>query len=134
MCAEDRFRLDITPRVPMPLRSALPRVVLAGLGACLVLFIVGPLLRLLFYATPETLGEALRDTELRDSIALTVFTSTAATLLAALLGVPLAYLLARRNFRGRRLVQGLIDLPVVVPHPVAATRVLLLLRAPSQVG
>jgi molybdate/tungstate transport system permease protein len=118
----------------MPLRSALPRVVLAGLGACLVLFIVGPLLRLLFYATPETLGEALRDAELRDSIALTVFTATAATLIAALLGVPLAYLLARRNFRGRRLVQGLIDLPVVVPHPVAGIALLLFLGRRSEVG
>ncbi len=118
----------------MPLRSALSRVVLAGLGACLVLFIVGPLLRLLFFASPETLGEALRDAELRDSIALTVLTATAATLIAALLGIPLAYLLARRNFRGRRLVQGLIDLPVVVPHPVAGIALLLFLGRRSEVG
>ncbi len=90
----------------MPVRSLVSRLVLAALGACLVLFIVGPLLRLLLFASPQSLGEALRDTELRDSIALTVFTATVATLIAAVLGVPLAYLLARRNFRGRRLIQG----------------------------
>jgi ABC-type sulfate transport system permease component len=72
----------------MPVRPLVSRVVLAVLGACLVLFIVGPLLRLLFFASPETLGEALRDPELRDSIALTVFTASVATLIAALLGLP----------------------------------------------
>jgi len=86
----------------MPVRSLLSRVVVAALGACLVLFIVGPLLRLLFFASPESLGAALRDTELRDSIVLTVFTASLATLIAALFGVPLAYLLARRNFPGPR--------------------------------
>jgi len=118
----------------MPVRSLLSRVVVAALGACLVLFIVGPLLRLLFFASPESLGAALRDTELRDSIVLTVYTASLATLIAALFGVPLAYLLARRNFPGRRLVQGLIELPVVVPHPVAGIALLLFLGRRSEVG
>jgi len=118
----------------MPVRSLLSRVMVAALGACLVLFIVGPLLRLLFFASPESLGAALRDTELRDSIVLTVFTASLATLIAALFGVPLAYLLARRNFPGRRLVQGLIELPVVVPHPVAGIALLLFLGRRSEVG
>lgn len=118
----------------MPVRSLVSRVVLAALGACLVLFILGPLLRLLFFASPESLGAALRDTELRDSIVLTVFTASLATVIAALFGVPLAYLLARRNFPGRRLVQGLIELPVVVPHPVAGIALLLFLGRRSEVG
>ena len=118
----------------MPVRSLLSRVMLGTLGACLVLFIVGPLLRLLFFASPGSLGAALRDTELRDSIVLTVFTASLATLIAALFGVPLAYLLARRNFPGRRLVQGLIELPVVVPHPVAGIALLLFLGRRSEVG
>jgi len=118
----------------MPVRSLLSRVVLAALGACLVLFIVGPLLRLLFFASPQSLSEALQDSELRDSIVLTVLTASLATLIAALFGVPLAYLLARRNFPGRRLVQGLIELPVVVPHPVAGIALLLFLGRRSEVG
>ncbi|HMH55494.1 MAG TPA: hypothetical protein VK535_04470, partial [Gemmatimonadales bacterium] len=110
------------------------RVVLAALGACLVLFVVGPLLRLLWESSPSSLVDALRDQELRASIALTVFTATVATVLAALLGVPLAYLLARRPFPGRRIVQGLVDLPVVVPHPVAGIALLLFLGRRSPVG
>jgi molybdate/tungstate transport system permease protein len=118
----------------MRVRSLGSRIVLAGLGACLVLFVVGPLLRLLVESSPPDLAAALRDPELRDSIVLTVFTASAATLLAALLGIPLAYLLARRSFPGRRVVQGLIDLPVVIPHPVAGIALLLFLGRRSQVG
>jgi molybdate/tungstate transport system permease protein len=114
---------------------ALPsRLVLAGLGACLVLFVIGPLLRLLWESSPRSVADALHDPELRASIGLTVVTATTATLLGALFGIPLAYLLARRRFPGRRIVQGLIDLPVVVPHPVAGIALLLFLGRRSPVG
>ena len=118
----------------MPVASVWSRIVLAGLSAFLVLFIVGPLLRLLLLATPQSLGEAFLDAELRESIVLTVLTASVATLIGALLGVPLAYLLARRAFPGRRIVQGLIDLPVVIPHPVAGIALLLFLGRRSEVG
>jgi molybdate/tungstate transport system permease protein len=118
----------------MVVRPSWPRVALAGAGALLILFVIGPLLRLLLLASPQTLGDALRDTELRDSIVLTVLTASLATLIGALLGIPLAYLLARGAFPGRRVVQGLIDLPVVIPHPVAGIALLLFLGRRSQVG
>ena len=111
-----------------------PRIALAGLGAVLVLFIIGPLLRLLFMASPASLAQAARDPEVAESIALTVLTATAATAIAAVLGVPLAYLLARRRFPGRRLIQGLIELPVVIPHPVAGIALLLFLGRRSALG
>jgi molybdate/tungstate transport system permease protein len=118
----------------MPVRAVWSRVILAGLSALLVLFIVGPLLRLLFLASPQSLGDALRDAELRDSIVLTVVTASVATAIGVVLGVPLAYVLARRSFPGRRLVQGLIDLPVVIPHPVAGIALLLFLGRRSELG
>jgi molybdate/tungstate transport system permease protein len=118
----------------MPVGSLWSRVALAGLGACLVLFIVGPLLRLLLASSPQSLTDALQDPELRASITLTVLTASAATLLSAILGIPLAYLLARRAFPGRRIIQGLIDLPVVIPHPVAGIALLLFLGRRTQVG
>jgi molybdate/tungstate transport system permease protein len=118
----------------MATRAFSSRLVIAAAGSLLILFIVGPLLRLLFFASPRNLWEALGDVELRESITLTVLSATAATLIAALLGIPLAYLLARRAFPGRRLVQGLIDLPVVIPHPVAGIALLLFLGRRSPVG
>ena len=100
---------------------------LALLGSLLVLFIVGPLLRLLLMASPSSLGTAIADPELQASITLTVLCATGATLIAAFLGVPLGYLLARARFPGRRLLLGLVDLPVVIPHPVAGIALLLFL-------
>jgi molybdate/tungstate transport system permease protein len=105
-------------RFSMVVRPLWPRVALAGAGAILVLFIVGPLLRLLLFASPHTLADALRDVEL----------------IAAVLGIPLAYLLARRSFPGRRIILGIIDLPVVIPHPVAGIALLLFLGRRSAVG
>ena len=110
------------------------RALLALLGAVLVLFIVGPLLKLLLSTTPGGILTALNDPELRNSIILTVFTATAATIVALLLGVPLAWLLSRARFRGRGVVQALADLPVVVPHPVAGIALLLFLGRHSTVG
>ena len=110
------------------------RVVATLLGALLVVFIVGPLLRLLWLATPASLGEALQDRELLSSITLTLGTATAATLIGVALGVPLAYLLARRSFRGRRVVEAIIELPVVIPHPVAGIALLLFLGRNSTIG
>jgi molybdate/tungstate transport system permease protein len=104
------------------------------LAALLVLFIAGPLLRLLFHASPASLGAVLRDPELAASLWLTVLTATAATLLSLLFGVPLAWLLARRRFPGRRVLAGIIELPVVVPHPVAGIALLLFLGRQSPLG
>jgi molybdate/tungstate transport system permease protein len=100
----------------------------------LVLFIVGPLLRLLVMASPASLSEAIADPELRASIVLTVATATMATLIGATFGLPVAYLLARYQFPGRRIVQGVIELPVVIPHPVAGIALLLFLGRRSPLG
>ncbi|HEV2291553.1 MAG TPA: ABC transporter permease [Gemmatimonadales bacterium] len=110
------------------------RILLALLGALLVMFIVGPLLKLLLSTSPGGILDALADPELRDSIALTGITATAATACGVALGVPLAWLLARARFPGRRVVEALVDLPVVVPHPVAGIALLLFLGRRSAVG
>jgi molybdate/tungstate transport system permease protein len=104
------------------------------LAALLVLFVAGPLVRLLLQSSPASLGAALRDRELVAAISLTVFAASLATILSLLLGVPLAYLLARAQFRGRRVIEGIVELPVVVPHPVAGIALLLFLGRQSPLG
>jgi molybdate/tungstate transport system permease protein len=106
----------------------------AILGALLVLFILGPLLRLLLEVSPSTLGSAASDSEVRDAIALTVLAASAATLIAFFLGVPLGYALARYRFPGSGLLRGILDLPVVIPHPVAGIALLLFLGRQSAIG
>ena len=76
----------------------------------------------------------LTDAELRGALALTAATATTATLLGLAGGVPLAYLLARHEFRGRALLAALLDLPLLIPHPVAGIALLLVLGRSSALG
>lgn len=91
----------------------------------MLLFIVLPLVSILFGATPSTLWLALTDPQVIRSIGLTFGAAAVATLLAVVTGVPLAFLLARRKFRGRRLVEALVNLPIVIPHTAAGVALLL---------
>ena len=95
------------------------------LGGLLLLFIVLPLFSILLGTTPRTLWLALADAEVLRSIWLTFSAAAAATLLAVFTGVPLAFLLARRSFRGRHLVEALVNLPIVIPHTAAGVALLL---------
>lgn len=61
-------------------------------------------------------------------------TSVAAALLAMVLGTPVAYVLARKEFPGKSLVETLLDLPVVLPPMVAGLALLILVSPASPVG
>ena len=74
------------------------------------------------------------DAELRASLALTVLTATAATLATVALGTPLAWLLARERMPGGIVVSALLELPLLIPHPVAGIALLLAFGRASAVG
>ena len=94
------------------------------LGAIIFLFIVLPLVRMVVASDPGLLRDTLFNPEVRDSILLTLYTALIATGVGFVLGVPLAYLLARHEFPGKKLVEGLIDVPIVVPHTAAGIALL----------
>jgi molybdate/tungstate transport system permease protein len=91
-------------------------IVFIVLGALIVLFIVVPLIKTVVSSSPGTLWNTLLEEDVTYSILLTIFAALIATLVGLFLGVPLAYLLARHQFRGKRILEGLIDIPIVVPH------------------
>jgi molybdenum ABC transporter ATP-binding protein len=108
------------------------RTLFAILGSLLLLFVAWPLLRTVTASDPAILWQTLLDGEVRDAILLTFQASLVATLLAFLCGVPLAYLLARADFPGKRLVESIVNVPVVVPHSAAGIALLMVFgrRAP----
>jgi molybdate/tungstate transport system permease protein len=87
-------------------------------------FILAPLIRMMTAPSLSGIQEALRDREVMRSIWLSVYTAGWAALISFILGTPLAYLLAREDFVGKRLVEGIIDLPIVIPHPVVGIAIL----------
>jgi len=94
------------------------------LGLLIVLFIFLPIIKTATSSSPATLWDTLRENEVYSSILLTMWAGLLATLVGLLFGVPLAYLLARRNFRGKRLFEALIDVPIVIPHSAAGIALL----------
>lgn len=100
------------------------KIIFSFLGLLLVLFVGVPILRMLVSADPGTLAETAGDTEVYSSIFLTFRASLWSTIAALISGVPLAYLLARKKFRGKKLVEGIVDLPVIIPHTAAGIALL----------
>ncbi|MFO7742535.1 MAG: ABC transporter permease [Anaerolineae bacterium] len=104
------------------------------LGLLLILFIAWPLLRTVIGAQPVIIWETLLEADVRRSILLTFYSSALATVIAFFGGVPMAYLLARVDFPGKRLIEGIVDVPIVVPHSAAGIALLMVFGRRSVLG
>jgi len=94
------------------------------LGLLLFLFIIMPLAKMVFFSDKGALWSALFDPETTNAILLTVYAALIASVIGFIFGVPLAYLLARHRFPGKNIIEGFIDLPIVVPHTAAGIALL----------
>lgn len=101
------------------------KIIFSFLGTLLVLFIVVPLLRMTLSVAPADFVQTAMEKEVISSLALTLRASLWSTLTALLCGVPLAYVLARFNFSGKKIIEGLIDIPVIIPHTAAGIALLM---------
>jgi molybdate/tungstate transport system permease protein len=93
-------------------------------GLVIMAFILLPLIEMMTAPSLSMLKETIKDKDVVRSIWLSIYTAGLAALISFVLGTPLAYLLARRDFMGKRLVEGIIDLPIVIPHPVVGIAIL----------
>ncbi len=110
------------------------RLIFLFLSGVMLLFIVAPLLGLFFSTSLPTLFETMKDPQVKGSIGLTLGVSALFTVLAGFFALPLAYIMARKEFRGKAFVQGLIDIPIVLPHSAAGIAVLGLIARDSALG
>jgi len=85
-----------------------------------------PVLCLATTDSPQTLFEVFHRSDVRRAIATSLLSATAAASVTLLFGVPFAYALARSQFRGKALVETLIDLPILIPHSAVGVAYLLL--------
>ena len=95
-----------------------------GATVLVLLSIAAPLTSTLAAPTWERLVETLADPDVIRSVWLSMSTSATAAFIALVFGTPLAYILARHDFPGKRLVESLIDLPIMIPHPVVGISLL----------
>ncbi|MGW3108022.1 ABC transporter permease [Streptomyces sp. NPDC001100] len=119
-------------RVRMPGHGVpLPLLVPALVGLA---FLLLPLLALLVRAPWRSLPSQLTSTEVWQALQLSLLSATLATAVCLVLGVPLAWLLARTEFPGRRVVRALVTLPLVLPPVVGGVALLLALGRNGVVG
>ena len=97
-----------------------------AVAAAILLLLLGlPILSLLVKVPRGSLIGRLDDPAIQDALRLSVFTSLVSTIIVILLGTPVAYWLATRAFRGKSVVETVIDLPIVLPPTVAGLALLL---------
>ncbi|MFD4565739.1 molybdate ABC transporter permease subunit [Streptomyces sp. NPDC058467] len=123
--ARDEVRGRARSGVPLPL--LLPALV--GLA-----FLLLPLIALLVRAPWRSLPDQLTSTAVWQALQLSLISATAATAVSLVLGVPLAWLLARTDFPGRGVVRALVTLPLVLPPVVGGVALLLALGRNGVVG
>jgi molybdate transport system permease protein len=110
---------------PARRRASTGNWILAFGSLPLLTLLLLPILALVQKTPPATLLHYLGQSSTVQAISLSLVTSTATAAAVVVLGLPPAYALARRRFRGQRLVEVLIDLPTVLPPAVAGLALLM---------
>jgi molybdate transport system permease protein len=126
-----RERARRAARGGAPRSAPLPLLVPALIA---VAFLVLPLIGLLIRAPWDHLGAALSGSDATQALVLSLWTATTATALSLVIGVPLAWVLARTTFWGQRLVRALVTLPLVLPPVVGGVALLLAFGRTGFVG
>jgi molybdate transport system permease protein len=101
---------------------------LAILGGGYVLLIVAMLGADLFYTSLPNLASALKSREIRYAVWLTLFTASASAWFSILVALPLGYLLSRFDFRGKKLLNAILDIPIVLPPLIIGLSLLILFQ------
>ena len=91
----------------------------------MLIFLIFPLVALIARIPLASLFGNLGGAEVVQAVRLSLTTTAISTGVALLFGTPLAYLLARRTFRGRHVIDTLLDLPMVLPPSVAGIALLI---------
>ncbi len=103
-------------------------------GLALTLLVVVPVVALVMRAPWSDAGGVLTEPSVRTALGLSLQVSLWALLLSVGLGLPIAWLLARVDFPGRRLVRALVTLPMVVPPVVGGVALLVAFGRRGLVG
>jgi molybdate/tungstate transport system permease protein len=99
-------------------------IIILILSGVAVAYIAYPLVTIVTFVEPSKLLDSLARPAVGDAFILSLISATISTLLIALFGIPLAYLLARHNFSGKFLLRLIVIIPLVLP-PLASGALLL---------
>ncbi len=101
------------------------------LSGSLLLLLLLPVYALFTYAPPSELLAAASNPVVTTAIGLTLYASGLTVLAAVVFAIPFGYLLARRRFPGRSVVESAVALPIAVPHLLVGLGLFLVLAIPG---
>src|SRR6478672_3096039 len=101
-----------------------------GIGGSYVVLILALLVADIAFTSPKHFIDALKKPEIQYAVRLTLITCSISALLSILIATPLGYLLSRFTFRGRGLIDTIIDIPIVLPPLVIGLSLLILFHLP----
>lgn len=100
------------------------------LGGLYLLLIVAMLAADASFTSPHHLWSALQSREIRYAIRLSLLTCSLTAILSVWVATPIGYLLSRHHFRGKALVDAILDIPIVLPPLVIGLSLLILFQTP----
>jgi molybdate/tungstate transport system permease protein len=89
-----------------------------------IAFITLPLINIFLFPEFSDLINAIKEKEVYNSLILSLYSSIIAAFISLIIGTPLAYIFARKSFFGKKIIEGIIDLPIMIPHPVIGLAIL----------
>ncbi len=113
------------------LRESNFKIITLLFGLVLAVFIVALLISVVTHTTPQALITSFVSGEIQFAIRLSLITSVISTLICIIVSVPAAYALARYNFRGKNLLNTILDAPLALPPLVAGVGLLILFGTTS---
>ncbi|NLX84464.1 MAG: ABC transporter permease [Synergistaceae bacterium] len=115
-------------------RSSRESIFMLLMGSFLVIYILWPLVGLFVRADWDLVVSSARDREVTGAIWRSIWTAAVSTGIIAFFGTPLAYFLARKDFRGKAFLEAIIDVPIMIPHTVAGIAVLMAFSPKAPLG
>jgi len=99
-----------------------------------ILFFIVPILRLLLYDSPRYLLSQFLSPVNLEGIKITLLAATVSTVIVVIFGFPLAYILARYQFIGKKMIDAIVELPIMIPHTVVGIALLLVFAKSEPAG
>lgn len=105
-------------------------IIVWGFSSLMLLYLLSPILALFISADPSTLVEIFGENkalapDFYNAITITFTAAFTSTTILVVFGIPVAFILARKNFPGKVVVESIIDIPIVIPHPVVGILLLI---------
>jgi molybdate/tungstate transport system permease protein len=116
------------------IRNRSPFIIMSTItGALLTLFLILPIISSVV-GSAQDIPTAFSDERTINAIYTSFYCAFLATVFTLIFGIPFAYIFARNDFFGKKLIDSLIDLPILVPHNAAGIALLYMLSPISPIG